>query len=156
MNRLYLAFTLVFCFMAVSFPAALADGGISSSGSSPNNAGPLPSPGSSSSPGVLPASPGSDAKFGPAMMAGVCVGIVIGTPVCFFRRFRHDAVRGAHGIVGDTDSPVLLGAATAAWIPLAAFTATMEAPVYAVRNSWMAEKPFSKEQFSLGDMPSYD
>jgi hypothetical protein len=45
--------------------------------------------------------------------------------------------------------------AGAFWLPFALATSIMEAPVYAVRNSWMAEKPFSKEQFSLGEMPDY-
>lgn len=98
----------------------------------------------------------SATPFGLAMIPGVCLGTAVGLPVCLFRRFGHDIVEGAHGMVGDTDNKLLLVPAAALWSPLAFCTAAMECPVYAIRDAWMADKPFSKEQFSLGEMPEYD
>ena len=98
----------------------------------------------------------SGTPFGLAMIPGVCLGTAVGLPVCLFRRLGHDIVEGAHGMVGDTNNKLLLVPAAALWSPLAFCTAAMECPVYAIRDAWMAEKPFSKEQFSLGEMPAYD
>ena len=98
---------------------------------------------------------GSSAKGSPAMVAGVILGSIVGTPVCFVRRLKHDEVQGTQGITGDSENKLLLVPAGAFWLTFALATSIMEAPVYAFRNSWMAEKPFSKEQFSLGVMPDY-
>jgi hypothetical protein len=112
---------------------------------------------SSNSPNQTTAqSSSSGTPFGLAMIPGVCLGTAVGLPVCLARRFVHGAVSGSHGMVGDTENPLLVVPAAVIWSPLAFVTATMECPVYAIRNAWMADKPFSKEQFSLGEMPSYD
>ncbi|MBX9724478.1 MAG: hypothetical protein K2X81_23915 [Candidatus Obscuribacterales bacterium] len=98
-------------------------------------------------------SKGSDA---PLMVLGVPAGFVAGTPICFLRRFAHDEASGTRGIVGESNNKMLLLPAGAVYLPFAIFTSFVEAPVYAFRNSWMADKPFSKDQFSLGEMPEYD
>lgn len=92
----------------------------------------------------------------PLMGIGICSGFILGTPVCIARRFVHDDIQDSKGLVGDTENPLKLIPGILVSLPFAAFTSFCEGPVYAFRNSYMAEKPFSKEQFSLGDMPEYD
>jgi hypothetical protein len=92
----------------------------------------------------------------PVCAAGFCTGFVVGTPVCFARKLKQEVSEGAHGLVGsivtDNNNPALLVPAGIFWFPAAMFVAGMEAPAYAWRDAWMADKPFSKEQFSLGNL----
>lgn len=127
------------CYPAIADTSTVAASSTASSGASSSSGG----GGSSSSNPVT-------------MAAGMVAGFAVGWPVCLVRRLKRDAIQGARGIAGETDNPILLGTAGAIWLPLAFCTSFLEAPVYAARNSFMAEKPFSKDQFSLGDMPDYD
>jgi hypothetical protein len=86
----------------------------------------------------------------PKRTLGFFAGAVVGTPVCVVRKFKDEEINGTRGIAGDTSNPLLLIPAGAFWLPLALLYTGMEAPAYAIKNSWMADKPFSKEQFSLG------
>jgi hypothetical protein len=60
---------------------------------------------------------------------------------------------GAHNIADSIDesgnNKVLLAPAVVIWSPFAFLISMVEAPGYSLRNAWTAEKPFSKEQFSL-------
>jgi hypothetical protein len=92
----------------------------------------------------------------PKTIAGVCSGIVIGTPVCFIKKLPQETLEGGRGFVGsiipNENNKLLLIPACAAWLPVATVMAAIESPGYALRDSWMAEKPFSKEQFSLTEL----
>ena len=92
----------------------------------------------------------------PKTIAGVCSGIVVGTPVCFIKKLPQETLEGGRGFVGsiipNENNKLLLIPACAAWLPVAAVITAIESPGYALRNSWMAEKPFSKEQFSLTEL----
>lgn len=116
----------------------------------------VPGQGNNVSSNSVNKSSSSAEPFGPAMIPGVCVGTAVGLPVCLVRRFAHNVVAGARGMLGDSENPALVIPAAAIWSPLAFCVSVMESPVYAVRNAWMADKPFSKDQFSLGEMPDFD
>ena len=96
-----------------------------------------------------------------ALMApGFCLGLIIGTPICFARKLPQETIKGARGLVGsivDNDSiPWLVAPAAVCWLPPATIISLVEAPAYAWRNAWMADQPFSKEQFSLGTLDEAD
>jgi hypothetical protein len=90
----------------------------------------------------------------PVRIASVCAALVVGTPVCFVRKLPQEAKQGAEGlagsIFGETHNRFLLIPAGLLWFPAASAISAMEAPGYALRDAWMADQPFSKEQFSLG------
>jgi len=85
----------------------------------------------------------------PAKAAGFVAGAVIGTPICLVRKFKEEEVAGVRGMIGESKNPLLVIPAGVFWLPCSTLYSTMESPVYAVRNSWKSDKPFSKEQFSL-------
>lgn len=90
------------------------------------------------------------------MVAGFCAGFVVGIPINFVRYLHRETLDGAHALVGslvkDNNNPILLVPASVASLPAATIVAAMEAPAYAFKNAYMAQKPFSKEQFSLGKL----
>jgi hypothetical protein len=95
----------------------------------------------------------------PLCIAGFTCGTIVGTPICFVRKLPSEVRNLAHGFVGsitDCESKFLLIPAGIAWLPFAGTAALMEAPVYACKGAYMAEKPFSKEQFSLGLLDAPD
>ena len=92
----------------------------------------------------------------PRAIAGFCAGVVVGTPICFARKFPQEVKNGAHGFIGSIgsteDSKLLFIPACVAWVPVALVITSVEAPGYAVKDAYTAEKAFSKEQFSLGEL----
>jgi hypothetical protein len=92
----------------------------------------------------------------PRAIAGFCAGVVVGTPICFARKFPQELSEGAHGflgsIVSNDDKKELLLPAYVVWLPVAGVVTALEAPGYAIKDAYTAEKAFSKEQFSLGEM----
>jgi hypothetical protein len=55
------------------------------------------------------------------------------------------------GMVGDTDDKFLQAAAGTFWFPLGVMTGVCEAPFSALKRSYTnSDKPFGKDQFSLG------
>jgi hypothetical protein len=93
----------------------------------------------------------------PKAIAGFCVGALVGTPICFVRKFPSEVTEGAHGFVGSIGSndskKLLFVPACVAWMPVAGVVSALEAPGFALKDAYTAEKPFSKEQFSLGELP---
>jgi hypothetical protein len=92
----------------------------------------------------------------PKAIAGFFTGAIIGTPICFVRKFPQEVNQGAHGFVGSIkdhdDNKLLLIPASIAWLPVAGFITALEAPAYAVKDAYIAKTAFSKEQFSLGEL----
>ena len=90
------------------------------------------------------------------MVPGFVAGFFVGMPIYFVRKLPHDIAEQTHGIVGtvvkDENNKVLAVPALAFALPMAAIVVALETPVCSLHNAWMAEKPFSKEQFSLGDL----
>jgi hypothetical protein len=107
---------------------------------------------SPTTPATSPAKTSAHPANVPTVIAGFCTGFVVGMPICLVRKFGDETIAGAYGIVGDTKHKWLFVSAEAFWTPFAAVVACLEAPVYSWRDAWMAEEPFSKEQFSLGDL----
>lgn len=111
---------------------------------------PPPSPGAPSSSTPAPH------LLAPLSLVGVCIGTVVGTPICFFRYWQREERNGTHGLIGslvnnENNRALLLPAAIMS-LPAATIIASLEAPVYGFKNAYMANRPFSKEQFSLGKL----
>ena len=92
----------------------------------------------------------------PKAIAGFCAGVVVGTPICFARKLPQEISEGAHGLAGsikpDTKNKFLIHSAGLFWLPAAGIVSALEVPGYAIKDAWMAEEPFSKDQFSLGQL----
>ena len=92
----------------------------------------------------------------PKAVAGCCAGAIIGAPICFVRKFPKEVSEGAHGFVGsitsDDNNKLLFIPACVLWLPVASVVTALEAPGYALKDAYTADKPFEKEQFSLGEM----
>jgi hypothetical protein len=94
----------------------------------------------------------SSNKSVPTRILGAIVGTFVGTPVCFIRRSVWDEKEGVRGIVGDTNNKLAVVSAGAFWLPFGITTGLLEAPCYSFKHSMCnTDKPFSKEQFSLGE-----
>ncbi len=88
----------------------------------------------------------------PARILGAIVGTVVGTPVCMVRRTIWDTKDGIRGIVGETDNKLAIYSAGAFWFPFGMTSGVLSGPFYSFKHSMCnTDKPFSKEQFSLGD-----
>jgi len=91
-------------------------------------------------------------------VAGCCAGFVVGTPICFVKILANETDYGAHaitdGFTDDNGSKLLLVPATIMWLPAATLTSLLEAPCYSLKHAVSADKPFSKEQFSLYELES--
>ena len=94
---------------------------------------------------------GSKASL-PKKALGLVVGAIVGTPVCVVRKTIDEEKYGINGMIGTSDKKSAQVAAGIFWAPFALFTGTVESPVYATIHSLNADEPFSKEQFSLGDV----
>lgn len=92
----------------------------------------------------------------PVSLAGVCAGVAVGTPICYVRKLHQEVRESSHGLAGsivnDENHKFLLIPAGLVWLPVSLVITTLEAPGYALKDAWMADKPFSKEQFSLGEI----
>jgi len=109
-----------------------------------------------STPAPVKATVASRLKSAPAALAGFCAGAALGMPICFVRYMGRETMNDAHGLIGsvmtDNNNPWLLVPAGIFCSPFAALVTAVETPVYACKNAYMADKPFSKEQFSLGTL----
>ena len=92
----------------------------------------------------------------PLHLVGFCFGSVIGVPICFARKLPQEIKEGGEGLAGsikeNSDNKLLLYPSMAVWLPCALVLTSLEAPFYSIKDAWMAERPFSKEQFSLGEL----
>jgi hypothetical protein len=88
----------------------------------------------------------------PKKALGLVFGAVVGTPVCVVRKTIDEEKYGINGMIGTTNKKSAQVAAGIFWAPFALFTGTVESPVYSAIHSLNADEPFSKEQFSLGDV----
>jgi|SRR5271156_1807860 len=87
----------------------------------------------------------------PLRVCSIVTGTIVGTPVCMLRCSVWEEKYATKGMVGDTDDKFLQTAAGTFWLPLGAMTGVCEAPFSALKRSYAnSDKPFSKDQFSLG------
>jgi hypothetical protein len=87
----------------------------------------------------------------PLRVCSIVTGTIVGTPVCMWRCSVWEEKYATKGMVGDTDDKFLQAAAGTFWLPLGAMTGVCEAPLSALKRSYAnSDKPFSKDQFSLG------
>lgn len=87
----------------------------------------------------------------PVYLAGIATGACVGMPISLVRRFIWEEKQGIQGLCGDSKNKVAILSAGAFWLPFSAFLGAGEAPVMGPVNSLRHyDKPFSKEQFSLG------
>ena len=86
-----------------------------------------------------------------------CVGVVLGTlvgiPVCAVRKPIAEEKYGIAQMSGEHNQLRVKIPAAIFYLPIAVATGVFEAPYWAVGNSVIySDQPFSKDQFSLGDM----
>lgn len=152
---------LMICFFHNNLAAIAADVVQSSSGTQDDSIAPI----LTKSPDPVAATPSSAAanvtsnrkplrlSSIPKSIAGCCLGFIVGTPVCFAKKLPQEAMEEARGFVGtiakNEDNKYLVGPAFVMCLAPAGLITLLDAPMYSLRNSWMADKPFSKEQFSL-------
>jgi hypothetical protein len=87
----------------------------------------------------------------PVYIAGIATGAAVGMPISLVRRCIWEEKQGIQGLVGDSQNKVAIVSAGVFWLPFSAFLGAAEAPVMGPVNSLKNyDKPFSKEQFSLG------
>ncbi len=87
----------------------------------------------------------------PLYLAGIAAGACLGMPVSLVRRTIWEEKQGIQGLCGDSTNKVAIVSAGAFWLPFSAFLGAVEAPVMGPVNSLRNyDKPFSKDQFSLG------
>lgn len=103
-----------------------------------------------STPQAWAASSGGD-EF-PEKAAGFVVGSVVGTPICMVRRFMRREVELSRALSCNSNNLLFLVPCGLVSIPVAAFGGAVEGPGYSIHNAFAAETPFSKDQFSLGEM----
>src|SRR5271170_133026 len=111
-----------------------------------------------------PAPPASDAKPAPAgkaadgnvakRMAAFLTGVVVGTPIAVVRKTIQCTVSDTKELVGENRNPFFLVPAGMLAFPWGLFSGGVEGLYDGVADSWVnsADKPFSKESFSLGEM----
>ncbi len=78
----------------------------------------------------------------------------VGVPFAMVRKSLHSTGKTAETVTGKTDNSVAVVAAEAALLPLGVFYGSLEGIGYGVQNSWdnaAHDKPFTKNNFSLGD-----
>lgn len=107
-------------------------------------------PASASDPAISSQSAGP--FFRAKQVLGACAGAAIGLPVCFIRKPIDEEKYGIAQMTSDSHKRRLIIPAALFWAPFAAAAGILEAPFCAGTNSLANfDKPFSKEQFSLGD-----
>ena len=88
------------------------------------------------------------------MAAGVVLGTFVGMPIAAVRKSVDEEKEGIRYMAGQTDQKVVLVPIGLFWAPLAILTGVLEAPIYGPMDAFKHyDKPFSREQFSLGDLP---
>lgn len=78
----------------------------------------------------------------------------VGVPFAMVRKSLHATGKTAESVTGKTDNGLAVVAAEAALLPLGVFYGSLEGIGYGVGNSWenaAHDKPFTKNNFSLGD-----
>jgi len=87
----------------------------------------------------------------PLYLVGIATGACVGMPISLVRRTVWEEKQGIQGLCGDSKNKVAIVSAGAFWLPFSVFLGAAEAPVMGPVNSLRNyDKPFSKEQFSLG------
>ncbi len=94
----------------------------------------------------------ASAASAPKRVLGTVIGTFVGTPICAVRRIAYNEKYGLHGMIGDTDNKLAIVSAGTFWLPFSVVIGVAEAPCYSFKHSICNnDKPFSKEQFSLGN-----
>jgi hypothetical protein len=89
----------------------------------------------------------------PKYTVGVIAGTIVGVPVNLVRRTIWEEKLGIKGLCGDSTNKFAQASAGAFWLPFSLFLAGCETPVCSpVTSLRYYDKPFSKEQFSLGPL----
>lgn len=87
----------------------------------------------------------------PLRLIGVAAGFAIGTPICGIRKPIDEEKYGVDDMTGGSDKKRTVIPAKIFWAPFAVVSGALEAPFFAFNNALVNyDKPFSKEQFSLG------
>lgn len=88
----------------------------------------------------------------PIKGASVATSMVIGVPVAIIRKSAENTKDQTKKIAGDNANPVMTGLSALVGLPIGLVSGTIDGSQAGFKNSLKCDKPFSKEQFSLGDL----
>lgn len=88
----------------------------------------------------------------PLKAASVATTLVVGTPIAVARKIGNNTCDMTKAVAGDDSNPLMTGAVGLFVAPVGVIAGTAEGGFYGVKNSMVhVDKPFSKDQFSLGE-----
>ena len=140
--------------LVLSAQSALADDTVGYANGANSAASPAKSATAPAAAGTKP-QPKSDFSIMsiPKYTAGIITGTIVGVPVNLVRRTIWEEKLGIKGLCGDSTNKFAQVSAGAFWLPFSLFLAGCETPVCSpVTSLRYYDKPFSKEQFSLGPL----
>jgi hypothetical protein len=88
----------------------------------------------------------------PLKGASVATAMVVGLPVAIVRKSAENTKEQTKKVAGDNANPVMTGLAALVGLPIGLVSGTIDGSQAGFKNSLKFDKPFSKEQFSLGDL----
>ncbi len=88
----------------------------------------------------------------PLKGASVATSMVIGIPVAIVRKSAEATKEQTKKVAGDKANPVMTGFSALVGMPIGIMSGTIDGTKKGFKNSLKCDKPFTKEQFSLGDL----
>ncbi len=90
----------------------------------------------------------------PTNVPALVVGWVVGTPVALTRMSKREIITATRELVGDTDNPLILGAAGILGVPAGLMSGGIYGLWAGAADSWVNadDNPYSRDAFSLGEM----
>ncbi|HEY9786471.1 MAG TPA: hypothetical protein V6D17_13775 [Candidatus Obscuribacterales bacterium] len=89
----------------------------------------------------------------PVKLVSFSAGALVGTPIAVVRMTSKNTVQATKDISGKDANPIKVGFASLLGLPIGVVTGTVEGGYYGMENAAIhTDKPFSKEQFSLGEL----
>lgn len=88
----------------------------------------------------------------PLKAVSVAAAVVVGTPIAIARKIGNNTVDMTKNVAGDDNNPVMTGLSGIVAAPIGVVAGAVEGSYYGVSNAVTnVDKPFSKEQMSLGE-----
>ncbi len=88
----------------------------------------------------------------PLKGASVATSMVIGIPVAILRKSTENTKDETNKLAGDNGNFVMKGLAGLVGLPIGIVSGTIDGSQSGFKNSLKCDKPFTKEQFSFGDL----
>ena len=88
----------------------------------------------------------------PMKGASVATSMVVGIPVAIVRKSTEATKDQTKKVAGDNANPVMTGFSALVGLPIGIMSGTIDGSRTGFKNALKCDKPFTKEQFSLGDL----